>query len=333
LPALLIVALTLDSPKAATAFAPQVAAAIAERIPGALPPAARWNPSWGTVAGVEVFDRLRLEDEDPESALPWRRFVAGGAVLPAHDEEALAAARIQGLAPHRLSLAANALRDAFLDGDDRRIALALAGLAVTAADLADPFLVTPAEVDEVTHARARFSDLLVDADTQGLAGSVAIAAEPVQAALELAAQSAAVRGAVEAAVQSGDTEALAALRRGRLDAALATARSIALWAWQAANAPTVPYAGAPAGSIRIAPNPVERHSTLSFVLPRPGAATLTVFDATGRKVWTQALGPRAAGEQGAMFVRGAFDALAPGVYLVAVTTGDFRATGRLVHVR
>ena len=64
---------------------------------------------------------------------------------------------IVGSAPDRFVAATNALRDAFADGDDAGIARALADVAVSASDLADPFQMTTVDHDEVEMARARWS--------------------------------------------------------------------------------------------------------------------------------------------------------------------------------
>ena len=131
--------LTLGFPHSALGFAPQAAAAIAERIPGALPPAARWNPSWGEAAADAVIDRVLEEDQAPEAMMPWHRFTVGGPVF-AQDggEAAMGAGMIMGLAPPARALVSLELRDAFREGDDRAHRAGFADLAMTAADLADP---------------------------------------------------------------------------------------------------------------------------------------------------------------------------------------------------
>lgn len=327
--------LTLGFAHPALAFAPQAAAAIAERIPGVLPPAARWNPSWGEAAADAVIDRVLEEDQIPEAMMPWHRFTVGGPVFTRDGgEAAMGAGTIMGLAPHRLALVSLELRDAFREGDDARITQSIADLAMTAADLADPFHVTSLDREETETARARFSDLLAPDDVSELSPAEGdVPPEAIAAAVQLADESARERDAIEAAVRAGDRTALQAIRRGRLEAALVMARAIALSAWHAAGAPVVPYQGAALGAVHVEPNPARAQASLSFVLRRPGVAALELFDALGRRVWTHSLGPRAAGQQGAVFTGGVLETLPAGVYLVRIATVGEQTTGRLVHVR
>ena len=79
-----------------------------------------------------------------------------------------------------------------------------------------------------------------------------------------------------------------------------------------------------------APNPFRARTTLTFELDRPGAVTLNVFDAAGRRVATLAEGAYAAGEHTV-----AWDAagLASGVYFARLSAGNAVATRQMTLVR
>jgi hypothetical protein len=318
----------------AYAFAPQAAAAVAKLIPSALPPAARWNPTWGGAAAAEVEQILQTEDLDPEAYAAGHRFVSGNPPSdPQRDDGCAGTAAIVGAAPYRFLVAAHTLRDAFVEAEDWKIVRGIAELAVSATNLADPFQVTSVELEEIDGARARFSDLLEPKDLAGLVpGDWAPPADPIEAGLALAAESARLRPAVEDAVRSGDEAGLMCLRRKRLQAALAAARAVALAAWQAARSPSIDVAGTPLGAVRVHPNPAREVAILSFVLPQAGETRLEVFDPMGRRVLSRDLGFRPAGPQGAAFSTGLLHSMRPGLYLVRIVTPFYSVIGRLVRV-
>jgi hypothetical protein len=78
------------------------------------------------------------------------------------------------------------------------------------------------------------------------------------------------------------------------------------------------------------PNPFSRSATLRYGLPAPSHVRLAVYDLLGREVAVLADTERGAGWHAARL-----DAaqLAAGPYLVTLTAGDFRATGRVTVVR
>jgi hypothetical protein len=80
--------------------------------------------------------------------------------------------------------------------------------------------------------------------------------------------------------------------------------------------------------VSIAPNPLGRHATVRYNLPKAGLATLAVFDVAGRTVLTQTL---AAGRTGTASLD--LRKLEAGVYLVKVTTEGFSSTQKLVVQR
>ena len=321
----------LVSPLPARAFAPEAAAAIASRLPSALPPAARWNPAWGDAAAAAVMEVLHAEDADPEATAVWRRFRAGSPLDPAAAGEG---GIVVGLLPQRLANAATELRDAFGDGDDARITTALARVAIASTDLADPFQVTGCDLDEVAGARARFSDLLAGEDALVVGENGArVPEEALAAGVGLALGSAQERVVIEAAIRRGDVATVRLLRRARLEAALTVARAVTARAWQGAQAPVVPLEGDVLGRIHVSPNPARGMAAMRFALPRAGTARIQLLDASGRSVWQRPLGLRPAGAQGTVIGPGTLDLLPPGLYFVRVEASDYFATGRLVRVR
>src|SRR5437867_9967419 len=131
--AICLALMNLGSTNPALAFAPQAAAAVAQLIPSALPPAARWNPLWGGAAAAEVERLLQAEDSAPETYAARHRFVSGSPFPDPQDDEAYAGTgAVVGLAPHQFLLAAQALRDAFIEAEDSKIVQGIAALAVSA---------------------------------------------------------------------------------------------------------------------------------------------------------------------------------------------------------
>jgi hypothetical protein len=327
----LLVALALSPATRAHAFAPGAAATTASRVADAL--AARSAPgrAWGEAARLAALARADAEAAAPEDAAARHRFVAGGALPLAGDDDALAAAAVTGRAPLELAAARAALTVAYGAGDEAAVVEALAWLATAATDLADPFLTSAPDADETPGARARFTDLLDDDALAALArvplAEVAGTGAAADAAT-LALGSAARRTAVEAAATADDDATLAALRAERLDAAAALAGALALEAWRAAGAPAL---GPARDGVRVTPNPARAAAVLGFVLPAGGAARLELFDVSGRRVLARELGARPAGPQQVGLGRSELGALAPGVYLARVAAGGHTVSGRLVR--
>ncbi|MFN0150589.1 MAG: FlgD immunoglobulin-like domain containing protein [bacterium] len=83
------------------------------------------------------------------------------------------------------------------------------------------------------------------------------------------------------------------------------------------------------------PNPAAGGARIVFQLPRGAPAQLAIYDVTGRRVRTLAIGP-AADERSEATWNGADDggrAVAPGYYFVDLTQGTHRATAKLLLVR
>jgi len=99
-------------------------------------------------------------------------------------------------------------------------------------------------------------------------------------------------------------------------------------------------AGEPSASgvgrpLAVRPNPAVGTSTLSFSLPVPAAARLTVFDVTGRQVRALRAGRLSAGEH-AVAWDGRDDAgrmVPAGVYLARLVAGDHAEEIRLTRLR
>lgn len=84
-----------------------------------------------------------------------------------------------------------------------------------------------------------------------------------------------------------------------------------------------------AASLRIAPNPARGHASVGYTLTKPGAATLRVFDVTGRETLRQHEGSR---PPGAHLMALDVSGLASGVYVVRVETPGGFSTGKLVRL-
>jgi hypothetical protein len=293
---------------------------------GALPHAARWPSGWNDAVATSVEARLLAEDDDPERWAPEHRFEAVTLATSAADDVA-----VTGRAVPALVEAAAALREAFATGDAGRIVEASARVATGCADLADPFLTTPLDLDEAPGARAAFSDVW---DATALGDLVAAPASSVDledAAMALALGSATRRATIEAAVAAGDDATVAAIRRERLEAALALAQAIARDAWSAAGAPALESAPA-AGRARVWPNPVRATTRVSFTLAASGPVRAELFDLAGRRVWSRELATLAAGPQTLTLGHGDLQAIPPGIYLARITGVGTEATARLSRV-
>ena len=83
------------------------------------------------------------------------------------------------------------------------------------------------------------------------------------------------------------------------------------------------------------PNPFNPSTTISFILPESGHASLTVYNLAGQKVRTLTDEPVAAGNHTVVW-DGRDDsgnAVAAGVYVTRLTTGDAMVTGKMVLVK
>jgi hypothetical protein len=112
---------------------------------------------------------------------------------------------------------------------------------------------------------------------------------------------------------------------------LYAARGDGLWRNSVALANAPPTATP--GALRLAmagPQPFTDRAQLRFELPVAGAATLEVFDVSGRRVLEPVRGSWGAGEHLVSVESGS---LAPGVYAARLTWAGSSATLRLVHVR
>jgi hypothetical protein len=92
-------------------------------------------------------------------------------------------------------------------------------------------------------------------------------------------------------------------------------------------------AGLPAAELAlhpIAPQPARGALRLRFTLPDASAATLAVYDAAGRRVWSRDVGALGAGVH-SLSVDGS--TLRPGLYLVRLARGGKKLDARAVLVR
>jgi len=326
-PFLSIVLLSLAvSAGPAAAFAPEASVWLASRLPEALPPAAR-EPLWATET-TRVLERRWLEEEEaPERAAILHRFDAlrprSGGNAPSGEDS------LAGLAPFALVSAAADLRDALRRSNPVESAEALARIAQTVADLADPFLTTPHHPQETPGARAWFGDGFTPDDVTGTVVPHGLAGDAYTAALALARESAASREAVEQATRAADGGAMVALRRQRLERALAFGAGLVRRAWRDAGAPV---ATAPLAHVRIEPNPARGEFALLFAVASPGEARLEVFDVQGRRWVAGSLGPVEAGVHRIPIERKWLSGVPAGIYLARISVGTACAVGRFVRV-
>jgi hypothetical protein len=325
LPVLSIGCLILAAPRTSHAYSHEAAAAIVARIPGALPPAARWSSDWSATAAAQVERTAAAESDDPERDGALHRFVAGDAAPEVDDP-------VRGLAPFELVDAHDKLRQAFRARQLTRIIDALDRIAVSAADLADPFQMTSLERDEVLGARLRYSDELGEPTLRASLATLVPGATPLAGALEMAVRSAAQRDAIEAAYGRGDVATLDRIRDERLATALVWASGLVIDAWTAAGSPALDAAAPRDGEARVWPNPARTAATLSFTLPGPGAGRIELYDVAGRKVWASPPTALPGGPQEFVLGPAALSSLPPGLYLARITTPAAVATGRLFRV-
>ena len=311
--ATLLIAPVLATP--ARALTPDAVTAVAVRLGRSLP--VGWGAAQDAAVAAAIAANAAAAAADPELTAAAHRFDAGAATgAGAGDARDAFVAAVAGLRAARLAPDA--------DG----CVAPVAALALAACDLADPFLVTAPDADEVAGARAAFEDTW---DGAALAAAPTAAAAAGDAAVALATASAAVRADIEAAAAAGDDAAIARLRAGRLGDALGTAQAAADAAWSTLAVPA-PELLAPRG-MSLWPNPAAGAVRVGFALPAAGAARLTVVDAAGRRVLDRALGARAAGAQSVVLEAAAVRSLAVGAYFVRITTPATTLQGRLVRVQ
>ena len=78
------------------------------------------------------------------------------------------------------------------------------------------------------------------------------------------------------------------------------------------------------------PNPFNNSTKLDFVLPSAGKTRLTVYDVTGREVFTLLDGYQSAGAHSVVFDA---EGLSSGLYFVRLTAGDSRMTRKMVLIK
>ncbi len=77
------------------------------------------------------------------------------------------------------------------------------------------------------------------------------------------------------------------------------------------------------------PNPYNTQTTIIYTIPRTSSfVTFEVYDAVGRKLFTQNLGSQIAGEHQLQYSQ----PLAPGEYYYTITTNNFKGTRKMVVV-
>jgi len=311
----------------AHAFGPVAESALATRLARALPPAAGWTAAYDGLLALELDRRLEAETADPETFDDVHRFEA--AAPAANLESAAGAAGTSGGAAAEFGSAAAALRSAFASPDPAALAAPLARLVSAACDLADPFLTSAPDAEEVAGARAAFSEDFDSAAFDSLACGVIDTVDPATGAVALAAASAAQRSLVEQAAITGDDATLSRLRAERLRASLELAVAAARRAWAlSAGAPGPGFRAAPS----IWPNPARGAVRVAFALAAAGPARIEVLDVTGRMRIARELGARAAGAQSVVLDAASLDALPAGTYFVRVHTREALRAVRLVRV-
>ena len=277
--------------------------------------------------------RLAAEADDLERFAARHRLAVGSPVsADGNDDFSNGEAAVNGYAARELDAAAAALRLAFERPEPAVVFERLADLAIAVTDLADPFQVVGLDRPEPPGARAAFSDLIVGSLPAALEAREGVAvSDPFAAAVALAEESAASRGAIEQVFAEGDPTRLDAMRRERLEAALSLARAVAFQTWNTAGQPPLdPAYGSHA--VRIWPNPVRAEATMSFKLPTGGEATVELFDLAGRRVWSKALGSLAQGPHSTTLPGATMEALPPGIYVARIVAPRHVAFGRLAHV-
>ncbi len=309
----------------ARAMSPDAVTAVASRLSAALPLTSGWTCGHDAALGPATANQNAVEALDPEPFATRHRYDAT-LVVPATESDPVP----RGGAIDELLAARDAVSFALAAPDAIALAAPLARLASAACDLADPFLTTAPDAEEVPGARVVFSDTF---DPVSFAAADSIASDSTDlaaAGVALASNSAALRQAVESAALSGDDAGMNALRGQRLEAALAVGR-LALREAVARAAATMT---ARISSTRLAiwPNPTHGSARVSFVLTAPTPAQLEVIDVSGRRVIERRLGTYPAGEHSLVLEAGTLDALPFGLYFVRVHAGSGVIGGRLFHI-
>ena len=297
----------------AHAFGQAAELAVATRLAHTLTPAAGWTAANDAGLALELTRRFDAEAADPEAFAALHRIADSSS-------DALA----------EFSAATAALRSACAAPDPASLAAPLARLAAAACDLADPFLTTAPDADEVAGARAAFTELFDAATFDSLSCGVAGATDVDALAATVVSASAEQRSSVEQAVLTGDDDALARLRAAQLRAALELASAAAHQAYALASV-NVPRDG-DRGAVSIWPNPAPSAVRIAFALPTAGPVRVEVIDVTGRLRLTRELGARSAGAQSTVLDATSLDTLPAGTYFVRVHAREAQRTGRLVRV-
>jgi hypothetical protein len=314
------------SARPALAFGPEASEWLAGRLLQVIPAKAR-EPLWSTEVPEFLGDRHRQEVVAPERAAILHRF---DATRPRYHAAPSILDSLTGLAPFVVARATADLREAIRWDSPLRGAESLARIAQGVADLSDPFLTTPADVNETAGARAWFSDDLTSAEIDSVSVTSRAGGDPLTEALALARESAAMRPAVESAVVKGDRVAVCALRRERLERALAVGSALVERAWREARGPDQEVA--PEAGLQVEPDPVRSRALLRFANAAAGEGRLELFDAAGRRVVDTPLGRIEAGAQGISIPGGQVGQLPAGLYLVRLSVGGRTFTGRFVRL-
>ena len=299
--------------------------ALATRLAPELPVSAHWTRAQDATLESTLGHQLELESLDPEPFASRHRFDVTQSGAEASRDPAASGGAID-----ELFAATRALSAALAAPDASALASPLVRLARSACDLADPFLTTAPDADEIPGARAAFTELFdrasFDATADGADGADGLRG----AASAIATGSAAAREAVEQAVATGDDAVLNALRNRRLAASLALARGAVQRA--RADAAATMSARLTPGRLAIWPNPAHGSVRVSFILPATGTARLELLDVAGRNVLERSLGVQAQGEHSLVLDTGDINALPAGMYFVRVHGTGAPIEGRLFRV-
>lgn len=301
---------------AARAYAPEATAVVAERMVMTLPLKART-----TLAGPELSLALASladrAERDPEAFETARQV----ALVPA--AEGVSASEVGAVVDRALvefQDARLALRQAWQRADRMAAAEAIARLAQSAADLADPYRSVPADAAEPEGARAWLGDAF---DRAALA-TVTAAASSSDDPATLVAVAAEQRPAIDAAVEAQDEASITALRSGLLSRASALVAAVARAEWH-------PEATA-APAFRLAPEPLQGRVTLYTELAAPAAARLELFDIAGRRLRTHELGVLPAGATSVTVPASWSAGLPSGIYMARLSAGAMRNERRVTRI-
>lgn len=301
---------------AARAYAPEATAVVAERALAALPRTAQ-----ASLAGPELSMALASladrAERDPEAFEVARQTVLApqAAGLSASDDlPVIDRARLE------FDAARSDLRSALRRADRMAAAEALARLAQSASDLADPYRVSGAESEEPEGARAWFADAFGrEALTDVTAAHAAL--ESPSELTRLAVES---RNAIAQAVEAEDDAAVSVLRASLLSQASALVQAAVREAWR----PEVTAAP----RFRISPEPLRGAVTLSAELATAAPARLELYDVAGRRLRTQELGELPAGHSSVTLPASWSAGLPSGVYLARLSAGDQRNERRVTRL-